>query len=135
MIRPAGGNSMTRQFGGCAFVVLVNCLLVALASPVSAASDRIALVIGNGAYQHTSRLPNPPHDAADVAAAFRAIGFEVVEGTNLDQRAMQDKIREFSRKLDTANLAAFFYAGHGLQVGGKNYLVPIDAKIERAADL
>jgi uncharacterized caspase-like protein len=59
----------------------------------------------------------------------------VVEGRDLDKRGMEDKVREFGRKLDRANLALFFYAGHGLQVGGKNYLVPIDAKLERAGDL
>jgi uncharacterized caspase-like protein len=103
--------------------------------PSSAATDRVALVIGNGAYRHANPLPNPPNDAADVAAALRAIGFDVVEGRDLDKRAMEAKIIEFGRKLDGASIAAFFYAGHGLQVGGKNYLVPVDAKVERAAEL
>jgi uncharacterized caspase-like protein len=63
------------------------------------------------------------------------LGFDVVEGRDLDRRAMDDTIREFGRKLDRADLALFFYAGHGLQVGGKNYLLPVDAKLERAGDL
>ena len=67
-----------------------------------------------------------------MAAALRRIGFDVVEGRDLDKRGMEAKIIEFGRKLDDANLALFFYAGHGLQVGGKNYLVPVDAKLERA---
>jgi hypothetical protein len=104
-------------------------------APAAAAADRVALVIGNGAYRHTSALANPGNDAADIAAALRRIGFDVVEGRDLDKRGMETKIIEFSRKLDDANLALFFYAGHGLQVSGKNYLVPVDAKVERVADL
>ena len=103
--------------------------------PAHAASDRVALVLGNGAYQSATRLPNPPNDAADVAEALRRIGFEVVEGHDLGKNAMEHKIREFGRNLDNVSIAIFFYAGHGLQVGGKNYLVPIDAKLERPADL
>ena len=96
---------------------------------------RVALVIGNGDYRVANRLTNPTNDAGDMAAVLRRLGFDVVEGKNLDRRAMDDAIREFGRKLEGADLALFFYAGHGLQVGGKNYLVPIDAKLERAGDL
>jgi uncharacterized caspase-like protein len=124
---------MTGPLLGGAFACLM--LLAVGSVPSSAATDRVALVIGNGAYRHANPLPNPPNDAADVAAALRAIGFDVVEGRDLDKRAMEAKIIEFGRKLDGANIAAFFYAGHGLQVGGKNYLVPVDAKVERAAEL
>jgi uncharacterized caspase-like protein len=70
-----------------------------------------------------------------MAAKLRQLGFDVVEGRNLDRSGMDGKIREFSRKLDNASLALFFYAGHGMQVGGKNYLVPVDAKLERPGDL
>jgi uncharacterized caspase-like protein len=103
--------------------------------PARAASGRVALVLGNGAYQSVAPLPNPSNDAADIAQALRRIGFEVIEGRDLEKRAMEEKIRDFGRKLDKADVALFFYAGHGLQVGGKNYLVPIDAKLERAGDL
>jgi uncharacterized membrane protein YgcG len=96
---------------------------------------RVALVIGNGKYQSVAALPNPSNDAADVSEALRKLGFDVVEGRDLDKRGMEDKVREFGRKLDRASLALFFYAGHGLQVGGKNYLVPTDAKLERPGDL
>jgi hypothetical protein len=109
-------------------------ILAMLAMPAHAA-DRVALVIGNGAYQNAGALPNPPNDAADVAQALRAIGFDVVEGRDLDKRAMEEKIQAFSRKLDNADMALFFYAGHGMQVAGRNYLVPVDAKVERAGDL
>ena len=80
-------------------------------------------------------MVNPPNDAADVASALRKLGFDVVEGRDLDKRAMESKVIEFSRKLDNAGMALFFYAGHGMQVGGRNYLIPIDAKLERGGDL
>lgn len=121
----------------CSVAVIAATTLTTSAAlvPTRAASDRVALVIGNGAYQSAAELPNPPNDAADVAKALRRVGFEVVEGRDLVKSAMENRIREFGRKLDKANIAILFYAGHGLQVGGKNYLVPIDAKLERAGDL
>ena len=96
----------------------VSIVLSMLAPAAQAAADRVALVIGNGAYKKAGVLANPANDASDIALALRNIGFEVVEGRDLDKRAMEDKIREFSRKLDNSKLALFFYAGHGLQVGG-----------------
>src|SRR5262245_44451034 len=106
------------------------CAVLAFAVPqtASAAPDRVALVIGNGAYANATKLTNPVNDATDVAQALRRIGFDVVEGRDLDKRAMEAKILEFGTKLDQAKVALFFYAGHGMQVGGKNYLVPTDAK-------
>jgi hypothetical protein len=102
---------------------------------VTAGGRRVALVIGNGKYTQVPQLPNPPYDAADIAQALRKLGFDVIEGRDVEKKTMEDKIREFGRKLDGANLALFFYAGHGLQVAGKNYLVPTDAKLERPGDL
>ncbi len=104
-------------------------------APSSGFRRRVALVIGNGDYRSAPRLTNPTNDAADMSAALRKLGFDVVDGENLDRRGMDDAIRTFGRKLDRADLAAFFYAGHGLQVAGKNYLVPIDARLERPGDL
>ena len=96
---------------------------------------RVALVIGNGTYENAPVLPNPRNDAADMAAVLRQLDFDVIDGRDLDRREMEKKIREFSRKIENADLALFYYAGHGLQVTGKNYLVPIDAKLEREGDL
>jgi hypothetical protein len=101
----------------------------------AAQKDRVALVIGIGAYKHAEPLPNPTNDASDLAAALRRLGFEVIEGHDLDKRGLEDKLREFSRKLEGARMALFFYAGHGMQVNGKNYLVPTDAKLQRPGDL
>ena len=77
----------------------------------------------------------PSNDAADIAQALRKLGFDVVEGRDLDKHGMEDRTREFGRQLEGADLALLFYAGHGMQVGGKNYLVPINAKLERVGDL
>jgi uncharacterized caspase-like protein len=118
-----------------ALFIAASIAFAASAQIASAASDRVALVIGNGAYLNANKLVNPPNDASDVAAALRKLGFDVVEGRDLDKRGMEAKVIEFSRKLDNAGMALFFYAGHGMQVAGRNYLIPIDAKLERGGDL
>jgi hypothetical protein len=109
-------------------------LLLSLAAPARAA-DRVALVIGNGNYANANKLKNPPNDAEDLVTALGKIGFDVIEGHDLDHRGMEEKLKQFARKLDSAKIALFFYAGHGLQVSGKNYLLPIDAKLEYPKDL
>ncbi len=101
----------------------------------AAAERRIALVIGNGGYQHTAGLRNPSHDAQDLSAALKRLGFEVVEGIDLDKRAMERTIRQFGVKLAGADIALFFYAGHGLQVSGQNYLLPTDARLSTEGDV
>ncbi|CCD84142.1 conserved hypothetical protein with TPR repeats and a peptidase domain; putative exported protein [Bradyrhizobium sp. ORS 285] len=99
-------------------------------SPSSTAAapigQRMALVIGNGAYAHVQALPNPPRDARAIAKSLRDIGFTVVEGTDLDRAAMQAKTRDFLREAARAQVAVVFYAGHGVQIDGRNYLVPTD---------
>jgi tetratricopeptide (TPR) repeat protein len=104
-------------------------------SIASHSGKRIALVVGNGAYQSATPLPNPVNDARLVAKNLRDIGFEVSEGADLDHAAMLRLIREFLRSAPAAQLALVFYAGHGLQVDGHNYLVPIDAKLATRSDL
>jgi hypothetical protein len=117
-------------------IALTFPLLIALFPALaSARSDRVALVVGNGAYVSAPRLPNPANDARDFARALRALGFDVLGGVDFDRSAMEREIRGFSDRLEDADIAVFFYAGHGLQVAGRNYLVPIDAKLKRAGDL
>lgn len=99
------------------------------------AQRRVALVIGNSAYVNTARLENPKNDAADMAETLKQLGFEVTEGRDLDKASMDRTIRNFAETLAGAQMALFFYAGHGLQVGGQNYLVPIDARLASAAAL
>lgn len=95
----------------------------------------MALVIGNGNYKHTARLTNPVNDASDVGAALERLGFDVLRGIDVSHAGMRDVIRTFSQKVVGADVALVFYAGHGLQVDGKNYLLPVDAQIETRADL
>jgi uncharacterized caspase-like protein len=116
------------------FVAVFLCLVLA-AAPAAQAQKRVALVIGNSAYQHAGLLDNPKNDAIDVAGALKKHGFQVISGFDLDKVGMDRKIREFSEALAGSTSAVFFFAGHGLQVSGHNYLVPIDAKLTTAAAL
>lgn len=99
------------------------------------AERRIALVIGNSAYQHAPQLANPQNDAGDMASKLTGLGFVVVTGRDLDLAGMRRSIREFVRKLEGADVALFFYAGHGLQVNGDNYMIPVDAQLQSNNDL
>jgi len=97
---------------------------------------RVALVIGNSAYQNTDPLSNPSNDAVAVAASLRRIGFQsVIDGIDLDAEKLAGKVRDFSRALKGADLAFFYYAGHGVQVNGLNYMMPIDAKLAEETDV
>ena len=90
------------------------------------AGRRVALVVGNGAYAHVKALPNPPNDAHAIAKSLRDIGFTVSEGIDLDRATMQKTIRDFLRDAAPSQVAVVYYAGHGVQIDGRNYLVPID---------
>jgi hypothetical protein len=111
-------------------------LIAMLASSVSAHADRrVAFVVGNGAYKNVTHLPNPPLDAGAIASLLRNVGFEVVEGIDLGRDGMTEKLREFALKTQGADIAIFFYAGHGISVNGKNYLIPIDADLKSEVDI
>ena len=92
-------------------------------------------MIGNSTYWDVAPLGNPKNDAADTAAALRKLNFKVIDGINLDKGAFDRKVAEFAGALRGASVGLFFYAGHGLQVGGQNYLVPVDAQADTAAAL
>ncbi|MBR0846748.1 caspase family protein [Bradyrhizobium diazoefficiens] len=96
---------------------------------------RMALVIGNGAYAHVKALPNPPHDARAVAKSLRDIGFTVSEGVDLDRAAMQKRTRDFLREAARAQVALVYYAGHGVQVDGRNYLIPVDVELKAGSSM
>lgn len=101
----------------------------------AAAQKRVALIVGNSGYAHAGPLANPANDAADMAAALKDLGIEVILGLDLDKRGFDTKVRDFSRALTDADVGLFYYAGHGLQVGGRNYLVPVDAQLQNERDL
>ena len=113
--------------------------LVALISGIGAApsfaENRVALVIGNGAYEHAPRLPNPANDAADVAASLKRSGFDTILATDLNKAGMDEATIRFARAARAADVAIFYYSGHALQFAGVNYLAPIDTRLVDEADL
>jgi hypothetical protein len=96
---------------------------------------RLALVIGNGAYTNAPRLKNPPNDATDMADALSKLGFSVEHGIDLSQRQMKAMIREFGQRLRGGGQGLFYFAGHGVQLKGRNYLIPVDAEIQSETDV
>lgn len=109
-------------------ILVMAVLLGALLTQTHAVERRVALVIGNATYRDAP-LSNPPNDARDMAAALRRTGFEVIELIDGTQKEMNRAIAKFGERLSSDSVALFYYAGHGMQVRGKNYLIPIDAQI------
>lgn len=117
-------------------------LLIALLSLLSAApavaEKRIALVVGNSAYQNVTRLDNPRNDAVLMAETLGNLGFSLIGGRaqlDLDKSALDGSVQDFGRQVQGADVALFYYAGHGVQVNGSNYLVPVNANPTREADV
>ncbi|WGR97029.1 caspase family protein [Bradyrhizobium sp. ISRA443] len=116
------------------------CLLLAaslfLASQPAWATKRVALVIGNSSYQNVPLLPNPANDAAAIAATLKGAGFDVVDSRlNLAASDMRRALRDFADQARDADIALVYYAGHGIEIDGTNYLIPTDAKLERDTDI
>src|SRR5690242_12079256 len=106
-----------------------------LTAQAAKADRRVAFVVGNGSYTNVTQLPNPPVDAKAMAATLRNVGFDVVEGTNLTRDKMTEKLLDFGRKAQGADIAVFYYAGHGIAISGTNYLLPVDADIKSEMDV
>ena len=115
--------------------VIVSLFCMLFSAQAAKADRRIAFVVGNGAYKNVAQLPNPAIDAQAMAAVLRNVGFEVVEGTNLTRDKMTERLLEFGKKAQGADVAVFFYAGHGIAISGTNYLLPIDADIKSEMDV
>ena len=96
---------------------------------------RTALIIGNSKYEEVGTLQNPKNDANDMAKALKELGFDVILVTDANLKTMNNAIDEFHQKLKKGGVGLFFYAGHGLQVEGENYLIPIDAKLAAKGDI
>ena len=128
--------------GACSSKVWMLATLAILLSPLSVvpamAEKRIALVIGNSAYQNVTRLDNPRNDAVLMAETLGGLGFTLIGGRaqlDLDKPAMDTAVQNFGRQVQGADVALFYYAGHGVQVSGSNYLVPVSANPTREADV
>jgi TPR repeat protein len=113
-------------------------LLLASFASSAHAEKRVALVVGNSAYQNVARLDNPTNDASLIADTLKELGFALVGGgaqLNLEKAALDTAVQSFSKQIQGADVALFYYAGHGVQVRGSNYLVPINANPTREADV
>ena len=119
----------------CVAVVALLGIRAAAAPSVVSAADRVALVVGNSDYAAIGALPNPGNDAADVAVALGRLGFDVTPVLDADRVDMNEALRTFTRESVGADVALVFYAGHGLEMDGVNYLVPVDARLERDTDV
>jgi formylglycine-generating enzyme required for sulfatase activity len=114
----------------------VGVIAVAVVSPSAMAEKRVALVIGNGAYANVPKLTNPANDARAIEVLLRGAGFQtVVTATDLGASRMKRALRDFSDEVRDADIAIVFFAGHGLELGGTNYLIPVDAVLERDIDV
>ena len=110
-------------------VLLIGVLFLLDIQFCLAKEKRLALVIGNAEYE-VSPLANPTNDAMDLSSSLRELGFEVLEHTNLSRREMRRAVREFGRQLKQVDIGLFYFAGHGVQVDGENYLLPVNYDIQ-----
>ena len=116
-------------------VVAVLAFVVVTMPSVARGDGRVALVVGNSTYAHIGRLPNPDNDARDMSAALRRLGFEVTTELDADRVELTEALRAFTRRSAGADVSLVFYAGHGIEMDGVNYLVPVDARLERDVDV
>ncbi|KIN70290.1 peptidase C14, caspase catalytic subunit p20 [Sulfitobacter noctilucae] len=121
--------------------LLIRCFLVlglllpGLAAAQSTGERRVALIIGNSDYEHVTPLDNPGNDATDISVALEGLGFDVFLGLDVTEMETEGLVEGFSKAIQTADVSLFYYAGHGFQVGGQNYLVPTDAQIQKPEDI
>src|ERR1700741_5213260 len=115
--------------------LLVSLICMLFSAESALADKRVAFVVGNGAYKNVAQLPNPPMDAKAMASTLRNVGFEVVEGPDLTPDKMTEKLLDFGKRAQGADIAVFFYAGHGIAISGTNYLLPVDADIKSEMDV
>ncbi|CDX46919.1 Peptidase C14 caspase catalytic subunit p20 [Mesorhizobium plurifarium] len=115
--------------------LLAALILVGLTTLEAHADRRVALVIGNSQYREIPALKNPDKDAEDVSKTFRLAGFEVFAAKDLTRLQFEEKFRNYLAAADGADLAVVYYSGHGFQIGGENFLIPVDASLKDAADM
>ena len=116
--------------------LLLAAAALLLVSQPAWAEKRVALVLGNGAYRNVAPLPNPVNDGATVATTLKNAGFDVVDSrSDLPAAETRRALRDFADRARDADIAVVYYAGHGMEVDGTNYLIPVDAKLERDTDV
>jgi uncharacterized caspase-like protein len=120
---------MNRRLPLLVFFLTILVALFAQLAP-SYAEKRIALVIGNAHYKNTPALANPANDAGDVAQALSAVGFDVTLKLDAGKREIDQALAQFARDSSHADAALFYYAGHGMQYRGRNFLMPVDAELQ-----
>lgn len=118
----------------CALWILFACLAGMAEAQAPKRETRVALVIGNGNYEHTSKLPTPAKDAGDIAVALELAGFTVIRANDIDKRQFDRVLRGFVEAIDKADVALLYYAGHGIQIADTGYLVPVDASLKNERD-
>ena len=126
---------MRRLLNWSIILVMLVALWPLQASAQQEKERRVALIIGNSDYDLITSLDNPGNDATDMSVALEGLGFDVFYGLDVNEAEMTGLAEKFARAIETADVALFYYAGHGFQVGGQNFLVPVDAKIETPADV
>ena len=131
---PSDFETYLEAYPGGVYEALARRRLTMLTTPVSAA-QRVALVIGNGSYAHAPALANPLNDAADIGGALERLGFRVTRIVNADREELWDGLQKFSLAASASEMAAVFYAGHGIEVDRRNFLVPVDARLLRDRDV
>ena len=126
---PSRGQTLANAVRAAAFGADPAC--VSIADPARAsAEEKIALVVGNSQYRKVTKLVNPANDSADIAASLTRLGFSVKHLKDLDFDAFRRAIIEFGTAAKSADMAVIFYAGHGAEIDGKNWLIPVDAEIK-----
>lgn len=126
---------MMNRFSERLLTSAIGLLLWIAVATVAMAETRTALVIGNGAYQDAP-LRNPANDARDMAAKLRELGFQVIERIDADRQTMRQALREFEQQLrQQRGVGLFYYAGHGVQLKGQNYLIPVGVDIRQEFEI
>jgi uncharacterized caspase-like protein len=118
------------------FLIILNLVFMiqSHSSQAAASEKRVALVIGNSAYKNTPPLANPRNDATEIGKVLKRVGFDVDVVLDATKTEMDQALRRFGNNLDGSSAAVFFYAGHGIQVDGNNYILPVDAKLRQILD-
>lgn len=133
-LRAAAGR-LPRKAGARLAALAVVVFSVTTPVMAQAVQKRVALVIGNADYASLPKLVNPHNDMREVAATLRAAQFEVFQGRNLSRIEFEEVLKSFLRAVENADVSLVYYSGHGIQIGGRNYLVPVDAKLSTPYDV